>query len=84
MVGLSFAVSAAIGAIAGILVGTGARLVLHFAIPEELRGWDTMLAPLIGLVAFVAVAIATGRSAPPRHEALEYVPSEEELISGRI
>lgn len=69
-------------AIAAILVGTLTRIVLHFVVPEPLKGLDTLLAPLASLVAFVAAALATQRSHPPRHDALRHVPSEQELVSG--
>ncbi len=69
-------------ALAGMIGGTAARVVLYFTVPPSLVGLDTLLAPVVGLVAFVAVASLTQSNHPPKHEALEYVPSEAELVSG--
>lgn len=64
-------------AIASIVVGSGSRLLLHFVVPEELRGIDTVIAPLLSLLVFVTVALLTQRTDPPRHEALEQGRTEE-------
>ena len=69
-------------AVAAIVAGTAARVLLHFAVPDSLRGLDTMLAPVVSLVVFVTVAMTTQRRFPPRHDALRHVPSEAELVSG--
>ena len=65
------------------IVGAAARLTLHFVVPEAWAGMETLIAPLISLALFVIVATATQGSSPPKHDALNYVPSEEELVSGR-
>jgi len=70
------------GAIAGILMGAMARLTLFFAIPDEYAGLDTLIAPLVSLFAFVVVSLATQGRSKPKHAALEYVPTDEELVSG--
>jgi len=70
------------GALAAIVLGTLARIVLHFTVPEALSGLDTLLAPIVSLAAFVSVALATQRRFPPRHDALLEVPSEAELVVG--
>jgi Na+/proline symporter len=72
------------GAIAGMLAGMLTRLVLHFALPEALQGLDTLLAPVAGLLVFVGVALLTQSSHPPRHHALQEVPSEEDLVRGAV
>ncbi len=70
------------GAIAGILMGAMARLTLFFFIPDEYAGLDTLVAPLVSLFAFVIVSLATQGRSKPKHAALKYVPTEEELVSG--
>ncbi len=70
-------------ALAAIVGGAAARLTLHFAVPEAWAGMETLIAPLISLALFVVVAQATQGSSPPKHDALTYVPTEEELVSGR-
>ena len=70
------------GALASIAAGTAARIALQLTLPENLGGLETLLAPVVSLVAFVAVALATQRRYPPRHEALTQIPTEQELVSG--
>jgi len=69
-------------ALAAILGGAAARLALYFMVPEAWAGLDTLLPPLVSLALFVAVALATQGSAPPKLGALTHVPSEEELVRG--
>jgi len=70
------------GAIAAMVAGTVSRVVLHFVFVDNLTGMATLAAPVVSLVAFVAVALATQRTSPPHHGALTEVPTEEELVSG--
>ena len=70
------------GAIAGIVAGTTARMALHWLVPEHLAGLDTLIAPIVSLLAFVVVSLATQVRYPPRPEALTEVPTDEELVSG--
>ena len=71
-------------AIASLIVGSVARLYLFFAIPEELAGLDTMIPPIISFALFVGVAYATQSKYPgkARHGVVDYVPPEEDMISG--
>ncbi|MFB5611054.1 MAG: sodium:solute symporter family protein [Nitrosopumilaceae archaeon] len=71
-------------AIASLIVGSAARLYFFFAIPEELAGLDTMIPPIISFALFVGVAYATQSKYPgkARHGVLDYVPPEEDMISG--
>jgi solute:Na+ symporter, SSS family len=71
-------------AIASLIVGSIARLYFFFAIPEELAGLDTMIPPVISFVLFVVVAYATQSKYPgkSRHGVIDYVPPEEDLITG--
>jgi Na+/proline symporter len=70
------------GAIAGIVMGATARLALFFALPDGYDGLDTLCAPLVSLFAFVLVSLTTQGRSKPKHVALEYVPTDEELVSG--
>jgi SSS family solute:Na+ symporter len=70
------------GAIAAMVAGTSARIILHFVVPKHLVGLDTLLAPVISLAAFVCVSLLTQKSAPPRPEALTEIPAEQELVTG--
>ncbi len=70
-------------AVVAIVGGAAARLTLHFAVPEAWAGMETLIPPLVSLALFVIVANTTQGSAPPKHDALTYVPSEEELVRGR-
>jgi len=47
------------GAIASIVVGTAARAVCYFAVPERLIGLDTLLPPVVSAVAFVTASLMT-------------------------
>jgi Na+/proline symporter len=71
-------------AIASLIVGSAARLYFFFAIPEELVGLDTMIPPIISFALFVGVAYATQSKYPgkARHGVVDYVPPEEDIISG--
>jgi len=80
--GLFWKRSNAAAAVAAIVTGALLRFALYVWLPEGYDGLDTLIPPLASLVVFVAVALTTQSSSPPRPEALEYVPSDEELVSG--
>ena len=71
-------------AIASLVVGTALRLYLFIVMPEELAGLDTMIPPVVAFALFIVVAYATQGKYPgkARHGVLDYVPPEEDLISG--
>ncbi len=71
-------------AIVSLVVGTGLRLYLFMVMPEELAGLDTMIPPVVSFALFIVVAYATQGKYPgkARHGVLDYVPPEEDLISG--
>ena len=71
-------------AIASLLVGTILRMILFFVMPEELAGLDTMIPPIVSFALFIGVALATQGSYPgkARHDVRDYVPPEEDIISG--
>ncbi len=58
------------GAIASILSGTLARAICHFVMPPQLAGLDTLLPPVVSLVAFMTVCLAT-QGAPATARALD-------------
>jgi Na+/proline symporter len=67
------------GALAAI--GSALRLILYFTIPAHLAGLDTLIPPVVSLVAMVAVSLATQQADPPKHVATTYVPTDEEVLS---
>ena len=76
-------------AITALIVGTALRMVMFFAfeygwINLDYAGIDTMIPPIISFALFIAVAYATQGKYPgkARHGVLDYVPPEEDLISG--
>jgi Na+/pantothenate symporter len=69
------------GALAAFLVGSGLRLILYFTIPEHLVGIDTMIPPVVSLLVMIPVSLMTQESHPPKHHVLDYVPTEEEVLS---
>lgn len=58
------------GALASIVVGTGARLVAHFVTPAAWAGLDTLLPPVLSAVTFFAVCQLTWRTEENRHSVL--------------
>jgi Na+/proline symporter len=71
-------------AIVSLIVGTLLRLVLFFVMPLELAGLDTMIPPVVSFTLFIIVALATQKKWPgkERHDVNDYVPPEEDVISG--
>ena len=69
------------GALAAVIVGSIVRLVLYFYIPEQYAGLDTMIAPIVSLLVMIPVSLMTQESHPPKHYVLDYVPTEDEVLS---
>lgn len=71
-------------AITSLVLGSALRLLLFFITPIELAGIDTMIPPIVSFVAFVVVALATQKKYPgtERHGVIEYVPPEEDIVTG--
>jgi Na+/proline symporter len=69
----------AAGAIAAIVTGTVSRLVAHFVTPATWAGLDTLVPPVLSLVAFAVVCSLTWKTIPGRHSALEQAPAESLL-----
>jgi Na+/proline symporter len=55
------------GAIASIVVGTSARLIAHFVTPAAWAGLDTLIPPVLSVVAFYATCQLTWKSEESRH-----------------
>jgi SSS family solute:Na+ symporter len=78
------------GAVASIAIGSAVRLVLYFLITSAAPtspyaaygGLDTMIPPLISLVVFVSVSLATQKKTPPRHDVVYLIPSDEDVVTG--
>jgi Na+/proline symporter len=69
------------GALAAFLVGSALRLYLYYNIPEHLAGIDTMIPPVVSLIVMVPVSLMTQNSHPPQHEVLDFIPTEEQVLS---
>lgn len=71
-------------AIASLLFGTGLRLVFFFTWPADLAGLDQLIPPVVSFTLFILVALATQKKYPgkARHDVRDYVPPEEDVISG--
>lgn len=71
-------------AVASIIIGSALRLLFFFIMPVELAGLDTMIPPPVSFAIFIGVALATQKRWPgkARHDIRDYVPPEEDLISG--
>ena len=60
----------AAGAIAAIVVGTGARLIAHFVTPADWSGLDTLVPPVLSCGAFVVTCLLTQKTQESRHSVL--------------
>lgn len=61
----------AAAAISSIVIGAISRLTLHFTIPTEWAGFDTLIPPVISLLTFVSVTLATQQISKPQYKAFE-------------
>src|SRR5918996_926349 len=68
--------------LAALIIGSSLRLLLFFVIPVELAGLDTLIPPVISVIIFVVVALATQRKYPGRYGVVDYVPPQEDVING--
>jgi len=69
------------GALAAFIIGSLLRLILYYTIPEHLAGLDTMIPPLVSLIVMVPVSLMTQDKHPGKHDVVDYVPTEEEVLS---
>lgn len=70
------------GAIAAILTGTVARAVAHFITPAQWAGLDTLIPPVLSLIAFAVTCNLTWKTVPGRHFALEQRAVDSLLAEG--
>jgi SSS family solute:Na+ symporter len=70
------------GALAAVIIGSTLRLILFYTIPEHLAGLDTMIAPVVGLIAMVVVSLMTQESFPPKHHVIHEIPDDGDVIAG--
>ena len=68
--------------LASLIIGSSLRLLLFFVIPVELAGLDTLIPPVVSVIIFVAVALATQKKYPGRYGVVDYVPPEEDVLNG--
>ena len=68
--------------LASLIIGSSLRLLLFFVIPVELAGLDTLIPPVISVIIFVVVALATQKKYPGRYGVVDYVPPEEDVLNG--
>ena len=45
-------------------------------------GLDTLIPPLVSLIVFVSVSLATQRRTPPRPDVIYLIPNDEDVVSG--
>ena len=69
-------------ALASIVLCSILRLALYFAIPEELAGLDTLIPPVVSLALVVGVSLATQKTHPSKHEVIDHIPDETEVLAG--
>ncbi len=69
------------GALAAIFVGSILRLMLFYKIPEHLAGLDTLIPPAVSLIVMVPVSLLTQKKYPPKHEVINLVPDDIDVLS---
>ena len=79
---LAYAVSGGLHATIATSVLQVSIFIASIAVADAYRGLDTLLAPVVGLVAMVAVSLLTLTTHRPRHDELKRVPSERDLVAG--
>jgi solute:Na+ symporter, SSS family len=66
----------ATGAMVSVVVGTTARVMCAYLVPESMAGLDTLLPPLISLLVFVPACLLTDGKEPNRHHVIsEHAPA---------
>lgn len=71
-------------AMASLITGSSLRLLMYYITPIEYAGIDTLIPPIISLIVFIVVALATQKKYPgvKRAGVVDYVPPEEDVING--
>jgi Na+/proline symporter len=77
------------GALASVIIGSALRLLFFpdltaYGIPYPLvePGLDTLIPPLVSLVAMVTVSLATQQRDQPKHYVINEVPTDEQIARG--
>ena len=70
------------GALVAVVVGSILRLILFYKIPESLAGLDTMIPPVVSLIVMVPVSLMTQKTSPPKHEVIDQIPDDADVIAG--
>jgi Na+/proline symporter len=83
LLGIYWKKANSLAALTSIVVGAILRVALFYVVPSPLAGLDTLIPPVVTLVLFVVVALATQDISPPRAGAFDYVPTEDELVAGQ-
>lgn len=69
------------GAIAAIIVGSVTRIAMYFITPASLVGIDTLLPPVLSLIAMVVVSLSTQQSYSPKHYVIDEIPSDDQVLT---
>ncbi len=70
------------GALASIIIGSGLRLLFFLGIPALEPGLDTLIPPVVSLIAMVAVSSATYKTDVPKHHVITEVATDENVARG--
>jgi len=70
------------GALVAVVVGSILRLILFYKIPESLAGLDTMIPPVVSLIVMVPVSLMTQKTSPPKHDVIDQIPDDADVIAG--
>ena len=71
------------GALAAVIIGSLVRLWLHFNMPEAYIGLETIIAPTVSLIVMVPVSLMTQKSHPPKHDMIDFIPDDADVLSGK-
>jgi SSS family solute:Na+ symporter len=94
MLGLFWKKANTPAALASLIIGSGARLIGYLYMNSYLfhpsanalsyAGIETMIPPVISLIVFVSVALATQEKSPGYllHGIVDYVPPEDDIVNG--
>ena len=80
VLGIYWSKSNAAGALTAIIAGSTLRMILFYTIPEALSGLDTLIPPVVSLAAFVLVSLVTQDAYPPKHEVINHIPTDKEVL----
>ncbi|MFH0750684.1 MAG: hypothetical protein V2B17_02495 [Chloroflexota bacterium] len=67
------------GAMASVVIGSGLRLLFFLEVLIVEPGLDTLIPPVVSLVAMVAVSLATQQRDVPKHHVISESPDDEQV-----